>query len=301
MNKNLPATTGLSLERLKNFCLVAECGSISKAAQDDTNRQSLFSRQIKELESFFGTELFKRKGRTISLTGNGERLLRITKEFYSSLEDFAECCALDEREIQIGAGDSFIQWLLLPKLPEMRKATEQAHFIMQNLRTDEIVTKLLQGDLHYGILRKEAAHPDFNYIDLGKLRFVLFAPVTPEVQSDDIAQLLSSLQLAGMEGEGRYNRCIDELSRELGVLLKFAVRCSSYPMMCKALKTLKIAGILPEIARAELGNPAFEVYDFDRLRQLDQDLLFCWNGKRARLNENLDKDAEAITETLIRK
>lgn len=68
-----------------------------------------------------------------------------------------------------------------------------------------------------------------------------------------------------------------------------------------ALKTLKIAGILPEIADAELGNPAFKVYDFDRLLQLDQDLLFCWNGKRARLNENLKKDAEAITETLIRK
>ncbi|CAN5656658.1 hypothetical protein BH11VER1_BH11VER1_41940 [soil metagenome] len=51
MFDSLFSNSGLSLDRLRNFLLVVEAGSIVKAAQNDLVRQSLFIRQIRDLET----------------------------------------------------------------------------------------------------------------------------------------------------------------------------------------------------------------------------------------------------------
>lgn len=49
MFEHLFAERGLSLDRLKTLIEVAKAGSIAAAARGDSARQSLYSRQIKEL------------------------------------------------------------------------------------------------------------------------------------------------------------------------------------------------------------------------------------------------------------
>ena len=71
MSDDLLQHSGLSLDRLQSFCCVAEAGGVTKAAKGDPARQSLFSRQIKELEEFFGVELMRRSGRGVALTEAG--------------------------------------------------------------------------------------------------------------------------------------------------------------------------------------------------------------------------------------
>src|SRR5213080_2960431 len=112
MVAELLSEAGLSLERLQSFCRVAEAGGVTRAAKGDATKQSLYSRQIKELEEFFGAELMRRKGRGIVLTPTGQRLLRMTREQFASLIDFKAECRGQPLEIVIGAGDSIIQWLL---------------------------------------------------------------------------------------------------------------------------------------------------------------------------------------------
>ena len=88
MFADLLSRGGLSLDRLQSFCAVAAEGGITKAAQGDPVRQSLFSRQIKELEEFFGVELVRRKGRGIALTEAGEQLHALARERLLRLSDF---------------------------------------------------------------------------------------------------------------------------------------------------------------------------------------------------------------------
>src|SRR5438876_8623230 len=64
MFENLSAQSGLSLERLKTFREIVAAGGITAAAGDDSNRQSQFSRQLKELERYFGVELLRRALKT---------------------------------------------------------------------------------------------------------------------------------------------------------------------------------------------------------------------------------------------
>ena len=88
MFESLFANTGLSLERLKTFREIVAAGGITAAAGDDSNRQSQFSRQLKELEKYFGVELLKRGRGPAELTDAGERLYEIIGHTLSALEEF---------------------------------------------------------------------------------------------------------------------------------------------------------------------------------------------------------------------
>jgi len=78
MFKNLFTQSGLSLERLKTFREIVAAGGITAAAGDDSNRQSQFSRQLKELERYFGVELLKRGHGPVTLTDAGQRFMKST-------------------------------------------------------------------------------------------------------------------------------------------------------------------------------------------------------------------------------
>lgn len=88
MFEHLFAERGLSLDRLKTLIEVAKAGSIAAAARGDSARQSLYSRQIKELEEFFGVELASRRGKVLALTGAGWELVRLASESLCLLDDF---------------------------------------------------------------------------------------------------------------------------------------------------------------------------------------------------------------------
>ena len=80
MFEHLFSERGLSLDRLKTLIEVARAGSIAGAARGDSARQSLYSRQIKELEEFFGVELTRRRGKVLVLTRPGWELVRRAHE-----------------------------------------------------------------------------------------------------------------------------------------------------------------------------------------------------------------------------
>src|SRR4051812_34245967 len=90
MDKFAPlfAKGGLSLDRLRTLCLVAEAGSLTAAAERDTSRVSLFSRQLRELESFFGTPLARRLGKRIALTDAGQALANLARRHFIEMTDF---------------------------------------------------------------------------------------------------------------------------------------------------------------------------------------------------------------------
>ena len=62
---------GVSIDRLNTLCAVVEAGTIAAAAGPDLNRQSQFSRQIKELEKALGANLFERSGKTLKANETG--------------------------------------------------------------------------------------------------------------------------------------------------------------------------------------------------------------------------------------
>src|SRR5215468_1563296 len=158
MFENLFAQSGLSLERLKTFREIVAAGGITAAAGNDSNRQSQFSRQLKELKHYFGAELLKRGRGPAELTDAGQRLYEIIGHTLSALEEFRLTCAGQPLELTVGAGESLIQWLLLPRLAGLSAAHPRLTLSFRNLKTDQIIRDLLDGALDFGVVSRFKPH-----------------------------------------------------------------------------------------------------------------------------------------------
>ena len=286
MDGRLFSTQGISLERMQNFCRVAETESFTVAADGDPNRQTLYSRQVKDLERFFGTELFVRRGRTVVLSDSGRQLHALLSEYFSALEDFRELCSDSVQSVTIGGGDSFIQWSMIPKLGELRDFFGRAELNLVNLRTEVIVSELKKGSLDFGIIRKDAVESELATLDLGQLNFSLFVPSKTGLNTQSAVARMSDLRFAGMEGQGMYQRAIQGIAEKDGLLMRFEIFCSSFPMMAKAMIASQLSGILPSSAVVDLKGHGYSRIELDSLSDLSRSMCLCWNRRLERVNPN---------------
>lgn len=75
---------------LKYAAEVAKCGSISKAAEKLFVAQPNISRAIKELENSLGITIFERNSKGMTLTPDGERLMRYAGGILTQIEEVEE-------------------------------------------------------------------------------------------------------------------------------------------------------------------------------------------------------------------
>src|SRR5258705_14686 len=235
---------GLSLERLRTVCEIAEAGGVTRAAKDPV-RQSQYSRQLRELETYFGTELFTRKRNSFRPTVAGERLLKVAREFMSALE-------LSRREIKglpqrmcIGAGESIFKWLLFPRLGQIQRLFPNFHFDFRNVRSKEIVEGLLDSELDFGIVREDACPAELKQKRLGTMSFCLFLPIAMATRRSGASDkdILKNLPLATLEGEGQFKTRLLELAALQKLSLDLRFICSSFPLMTEILKEGHTAAI----------------------------------------------------------
>jgi DNA-binding transcriptional LysR family regulator len=287
---------GLSLDRLQSFCLVAQAGGVTKAARGDPAKQSLFSRQIKELEEFFGAELMRRKGRGVVLTGAGARLNVITRECFASFLDFKKQCKNQPVEIVIGAGESVIQWLLMPRLEQIREGLPNVRFKFLNLPTDEAVKRLVDGLIDFALVRKDAITRPLQAMALGIMGYSLFVPrglCTPHGRKEGL-KVLDCLPLATLEGEGRFRSVLSAIARKQGLRVNIQIECSSFPLAACAVARGKVAAVLPTIAAAELVVTGAEQVAFSFLKTFDREMCLATSPRLIRIRPVLENVATVL-------
>jgi LysR family transcriptional regulator for metE and metH len=73
------ATTALEFRHMETLLALAECGSLSKAAERLCLTQSALSHQLKALESHYGAALVEKNIRPLRFTAIGQRLLTLAR------------------------------------------------------------------------------------------------------------------------------------------------------------------------------------------------------------------------------
>ena len=101
----------LNHNHLPVFLAVAESGSFRSAAARLHVSQSALSVQVRQLEDVFGVPLFHRTTRSVSLTGEGERLLPVVRRLTG---DIAQVAMELREEAQLQRGVTTIA--VLPSL-----------------------------------------------------------------------------------------------------------------------------------------------------------------------------------------
>jgi DNA-binding transcriptional LysR family regulator len=281
MFNRLFAQSGFTLDRLRTFCEVAEAGGMTKAAGGKQSRQGQFSRQVKELEMFFGTELLRRQGKTIRLSPAGVRLVKLARECFSAFDDFYGDCKGEPIECSIGAGDALLQWLLFPHLAQLRDAFPRVAFHLLSLPTLDIVERVNDLRLDFGLVRKDAVSPLQKAELLGTQTYSLFVPIRllGSRKRGDWREVMASVPLATIGGEGAFRANLDKEATKRKLRVNFSLSCSTFPEVAKALQSDKYAAILPSIAAAELDHSRFAIIAAPFLRAQDREIYLVWNPR----------------------
>lgn len=290
--------SGLSLERLRTFCLIAEHGGFTKAARGDSAKQPLYSRQLKELEAFFGTELVRRSGKSFALSDEGRRLYELARSYFGALSDFKNTCSDRPIRIQLGAGDSIIQWHILPRLTAIRKALPNIVLKLLNLPTEQIVERVASGDLELGIVRQTAVKGELKSHMLGKLEFALFAPRKSVKNTWEMT--LKNCPMAVLEGAGEFRQELEKAALKEEFRPRIEVECASFPAVATAMKSAGLAGILPVAAANELGVSSFVRIDPPWLHKLGRSMALIASKRALSMRPELDIIAAEVAKILER-
>lgn len=288
---------GLSLDRLKVLIEVRDAGSIAQAAPGDLVRQSQYSRQLRELAEFFGCEVAQRRGKILKLTAQGERLAELAREHLRGLEDFRSECREESVSFTIGAGDSLIQWLVIPQLGEMLRIFPHTRFVTVNLRTNDIVQQISDGRIDFGIIRKSAAAPGLKSVSLGVVSYVALAPeaLVRRKKHLTLRELLKGeLPLATQTTDGQFTSGLREIAKTLQINLTPALSCQSFPQTMAAVSSGRFVAIVPELALRDLGTSAVQRIADPLLRTLDREAMLAWNPRLVRVRPNASKISTAL-------
>ena len=291
---------GLSLDRLKVLIEVRDAGSIAQAAPGDPVRQSQYSRQLRELSEFFGCEVAQRRGKILKLTTQGERLAELARDHLRSLEDFRSECKQQNVAFTIGAGDSLIQWLVIPRLGRIVDAFPATRFTTANLRTNEIVEQLTDCRIDFGIIRSNAIVPGLKAASLGVVRYVAQIPdaLIRGRKRPSLQEMLAELPLATQTTDGQFAAGLRQIADLLGVTLRPALACQSFPQTVAAVKSGRFAAIVPELALRELDSAGMHRISGEALRPLDREAMLAWNPRLIRIRPKAAKIAAMLQQVL---
>lgn len=282
---------GLSLERLRVIVELAGAKSLAAAAGYDATRQSQFSRQIKELESFFEIELVRREGRALRLTPAGFELAAAVRQGLQSLEDFTSRHGGVATELGIAAGQALIQWVLARRLGKLLDLSKSFKLRFHNSRSVDIVRGLQGMDLDFGLVRRSALSRDLRSRPLGRVASALFVPrqlLPPERRTTE-KTLLSSVPLASLNEEGEYVRQLRSEMNHQGVVLDVRLECSSYTEAAAAVASGALGAILPDLVEPSFVGADVVRVELPWLRSLVREIHLAWNPRLLKLRPDVGK------------
>jgi DNA-binding transcriptional LysR family regulator len=292
---------GLSLDRLAALVEVDDGGGIANAAPDDDSRQSLISRQLTELGRFFQTEIKCKTGKTVSLTPAGKELAKLAREHLQSLAEFQRTCRKQPAEIVIGAGDSLLQWLVLPRIRQVREALKGTIVELQDLQNLAICHQLRDQVIDFGLLRSDLiSRGSIQGKSLGKFGYSLFIPekLRPRDIKASEATLLEKFPLATQGGNTLFQCRLEELAASRGWQLNIQIRCESFPQVSQVLASGQMAAVLPDLARLSISLDSMWVCPLPSLKELQREVYLAWHPHRLETRPHLTGVKNKLAEVL---
>ncbi len=134
----------------KIFCTVADCKSITLAAEKLFISQPAVSQSIRQLENSIGCPLFIRTAKGVKLTAEGEMLYSYisqgVKLFDTGEHKLKSMLRMDMGEIRIGASDMTLEFCLLKHLEQFHREYPDVTVKITNNPTPQTL-ELLRNDI----------------------------------------------------------------------------------------------------------------------------------------------------------
>ncbi len=153
--------------QLKGFVTVVQSKTATKAADKMKVSISSVTNQVKSLASHLGVELFKKSGRNIVLTDEGQRFYETVLPIYNSTEDvfnmFADGEIKDKHIVRIGSNHVGISYIIPKAIQQFKEKFPQTKFFIHNIAKEEADTQLLHKKLDIAIYPTTTQSSEFEY------------------------------------------------------------------------------------------------------------------------------------------
>lgn len=220
--------------RLTTFLAVARIKNYTKAGEILNLTQPAVSQHIKHLEEHFGVSLFRKHGKEITLTEEGEIMYEYAEKLeviYRNMESVLKNRAGIHRVYHIGASMTIGGYVLPSILAKYKRENENTDILMQVSNTEEIIEKLLTGKIDLALIEGEFDRKKFKYRKFKDDQLVLAVSTAHEFASRDkvsLDEVLAGNLILREKGSGTreifenklleagYDLCIPKPYMELG-------------------------------------------------------------------------------------
>ncbi len=144
----------LDTDLLRSFLAVADTGSFTRAGQVVGRTQAAISMQIKKLEERVGHALLDRRGRGVSLTIHGERLVPYARQILHLGATALEELGADHspRTLRFGIPDDFVSCFLPRILDGIEVAFPGVVFEIVCQQSSTLVRRLKEGEVDVALV-----------------------------------------------------------------------------------------------------------------------------------------------------
>ncbi len=138
----------MNLNQLKVFCEVVERNGFTRAAEALYLTQPAVSRQVRELERYFGVELFEQIGKRIHPTEAGSTLYNYAKQVFHTLDDLEveinQLKGLKAGHLRLAASATAGTYLLPPLLGRFKRKYPGVEVTLEIHNSQQVEQRLLQ-------------------------------------------------------------------------------------------------------------------------------------------------------------
>lgn len=252
------------LNLLKVFYTVAQCGSISAAADFLHVSQPAISQHIKNLEIEVGFELFIRNKKGVKLTAESETIFSYCKSIFNQVESLnqtlEDITSLDTGILKIGASDTICKYYLIDKLKEFEKLYPGIRYRVTNCTTSESLTLLKNKDVDIAFVHAPVQSTNFKIIDC--LTLEDYFVCSYDFDDSNIKSLfdLTKYRILLLEESSHSRQFLDENLLKYGVKLKPKFELASLDLLIEfAKKNMGIICVSKQYIQQELKNKELKI------------------------------------------
>ena len=244
----------MNIQQIDYILAINDLRSFGKAAEHCHVTQPTLSTMVGRLEEEFGVQIFDRRTKPLSVTKEGEQIIRqlrmISREI-GSLHHLVSQLRGEESGVTltIGVIPTVAPYLLPHFLVEFVRAHPQHHFVCSEMTTDAIIDGLESRELDVGILSLPIDNPELREVPLYNEPFLLLDKEVPRAQRREYIALsdidLDRLwlleeghcmrnqveKICGLRDKQGLDRNLDYQSGTIDTLLKFVDRYSGLTLL----------------------------------------------------------------------
>jgi DNA-binding transcriptional LysR family regulator len=251
--------THFDLQSLRIFLLVAETGSLTKAADKAHMTLSALSKRVAELERTVGCALFLRMPRGLDPTPAGQQLINHARDVLDTVNRMAgqmSDYAIGVRgHVRVWANTSAIIQFLPQDLSTFLREQPFVRISLEESLSTNIVAAISTGSADLGIFADNVPAPGVDKLPYRQDRLVVLVPPDHPLASLSEVEFAETLgyDFVGLNQGSSLLQRMTDASVSLDKVLRLRIQVSSFDGICRMIEAGLGIGILPERAvRAEI-------------------------------------------------